>query len=133
MIRRPPRSTRTDTLFPYTTLFRAEVEIGLHGAGPQHHVEAEIALLRHVGAHDAVAALRHPGRVGARPFRLEAHAEHAAAELAADFLHLLNMPLHLGPGVVQRFDGRARQLDPAAGLERDVAAPRSEEHTPELQ
>src|SRR3546814_2407569 len=25
MIRRPPRSTRTDTLFPYTTLFRAEV------------------------------------------------------------------------------------------------------------
>src|SRR3546814_3497287 len=25
MIRRPPRSTRTDTLFPYTTLFRAAV------------------------------------------------------------------------------------------------------------
>src|SRR3546814_14679722 len=24
MIRRPPRSTRTDTLFPYTTLFRTE-------------------------------------------------------------------------------------------------------------
>src|SRR3546814_1325945 len=24
MIRRPPRSTRTDTLFPYTTLFRAD-------------------------------------------------------------------------------------------------------------
>src|SRR3546814_7947110 len=29
MIRRPPRSTRTDTLFPYTTLFRS--------AGPRHH------------------------------------------------------------------------------------------------
>src|SRR3546814_4574141 len=28
MIRRPPRSTRTDTLFPYTTLFRSGV-IGL--------------------------------------------------------------------------------------------------------
>src|SRR3546814_956827 len=28
MIRRPPRSTRTDTLFPYTTLFRS------HGAAP---------------------------------------------------------------------------------------------------
>src|SRR3546814_12574919 len=27
MIRRPPRSTRTDTLFPYTTLFRSMVEI----------------------------------------------------------------------------------------------------------
>src|SRR3546814_4734435 len=26
MIRRPPRSTRTDTLFPYTTLFRSESE-----------------------------------------------------------------------------------------------------------
>src|SRR3546814_12228697 len=25
MIRRPPRSTRTDTLFPYTTLFRSDV------------------------------------------------------------------------------------------------------------
>src|SRR3546814_2831839 len=26
MIRRPPRSTRTDTLFPYTTLFRSDSE-----------------------------------------------------------------------------------------------------------
>src|SRR3546814_1630310 len=26
MIRRPPRSTRTDTLFPYTTLFRSRKE-----------------------------------------------------------------------------------------------------------
>src|SRR3546814_475706 len=28
MIRRPPRSTRTDTLFPYTTLFRSVATIG---------------------------------------------------------------------------------------------------------
>src|SRR3546814_6720869 len=28
MIRRPPRSTRTDTLFPYTTLFRSCPQIG---------------------------------------------------------------------------------------------------------
>src|SRR3546814_6657280 len=27
MIRRPPRSTRTDTLFPYTTLFRSEPDL----------------------------------------------------------------------------------------------------------
>src|SRR3546814_7223516 len=27
MIRRPPRSTRTDTLFPYTTLFRSEADL----------------------------------------------------------------------------------------------------------
>src|SRR3546814_6009205 len=31
MIRRPPRSTRTDTLFPYTTLFRSMV--GTRNAG----------------------------------------------------------------------------------------------------
>src|SRR3546814_2919678 len=28
MIRRPPRSTRTDTLFPYTTLFRSHTHTG---------------------------------------------------------------------------------------------------------
>src|SRR3546814_14073300 len=32
MIRRPPRSTRTDTLFPYTTLFRSVFSIGF---GPE--------------------------------------------------------------------------------------------------
>src|SRR3546814_1554916 len=35
MIRRPPRSTRTDTLFPYTTLFRSarsSPELRRHGA-----------------------------------------------------------------------------------------------------
>src|SRR3546814_17950026 len=31
MIRRPPRSTRTDTLFPYKTLFRSPLPISLHG------------------------------------------------------------------------------------------------------
>src|SRR3546814_1918349 len=30
MIRRPPRSTRTDTLFPYTTLFRSVLRAGVH-------------------------------------------------------------------------------------------------------
>src|SRR3546814_14043204 len=29
MIRRPPRSTRTDTLFPYTTLFRSALSVPL--------------------------------------------------------------------------------------------------------
>src|SRR3546814_11809315 len=31
MIRRPPRSTRTDTLFPYTTLFRSRHHHGVPG------------------------------------------------------------------------------------------------------
>src|SRR3546814_3071108 len=45
MIRRPPRSTRTDTLFPYTTLFRSgrplplpdrpRPQAGAHGPGPE--------------------------------------------------------------------------------------------------
>src|SRR3546814_19270559 len=35
MIRRPPRSTRTDTLFPYTTLFRSHIGVDvLVGALP---------------------------------------------------------------------------------------------------
>src|SRR3546814_16827927 len=31
MIRRPPRSTRTDTLFPYTTLFRSPISALVRG------------------------------------------------------------------------------------------------------
>src|SRR3546814_12765978 len=35
MIRRPPRSTRTDTLFPYTTLFRSQRLAGARRADQQ--------------------------------------------------------------------------------------------------
>src|SRR3546814_2905573 len=35
MIRRPPRSTRTDTLFPYTTLFRSGRKVPSEGSSPQ--------------------------------------------------------------------------------------------------
>src|SRR3546814_5460382 len=38
MIRRPPRSTRTDTLFPYTTLFRSYL---LRPRFPEHDVSNE--------------------------------------------------------------------------------------------
>src|SRR3546814_20866019 len=34
MIRRPPRSTRIDTLFPYTTLFRSPIPAGLRASQP---------------------------------------------------------------------------------------------------
>src|SRR3546814_10916766 len=40
MIRRPPRSTRTDTLFPYTTLFRSRhrhLQRNRHCHHPHHH------------------------------------------------------------------------------------------------
>src|SRR3546814_14134771 len=36
MIRRPPRSTRTDTLFPYTTLFRSPLGRIVGGAHRLH-------------------------------------------------------------------------------------------------
>src|SRR3546814_15367592 len=55
MIRRPPRSTRTDTLFPYTTLFRSRRALhrGLrHGpaflrkvAQNVHHISFQISLI----------------------------------------------------------------------------------------
>src|SRR3546814_9473418 len=35
MIRRPPRSTRTDTLFPHTTLFRSQIGNGVFGRDQQ--------------------------------------------------------------------------------------------------
>src|SRR3546814_9884107 len=35
MIRRPPRSTRTDTLFPYTTLFRSVMQISTASTSPE--------------------------------------------------------------------------------------------------
>src|SRR3546814_15850318 len=34
MIRRPPRSTRTDTLFPYTTLFRSDLQSPMNKLSP---------------------------------------------------------------------------------------------------
>src|SRR3546814_2306835 len=48
MIRRPPRSTRTDTLFPYTTLFRSLVGRPLR-VGRSHHGYAGHSCLAHAG------------------------------------------------------------------------------------
>src|SRR3546814_14450641 len=46
MIRRPPRATRTDTLFPYTTLFRS-TPIALELTRPEHDVgDARLVLDR---------------------------------------------------------------------------------------
>src|SRR3546814_14281079 len=47
MIRRPPRSTRTDTLFPYTTLFRSDAEFPRPriGFGLEQAITARPALI----------------------------------------------------------------------------------------
>src|SRR3546814_7307587 len=67
MIRRPPRSTRTDTLFPYTTLFRSAGDVGgtrgrrvaalarqavrpVHTGGPHLDEHLALARLRHRAA-----------------------------------------------------------------------------------
>src|SRR3546814_18240478 len=47
MIRRPPRSTRTDTLFPYTTLFRSTRSIGQTGIAAPLAAALIGGLLRH--------------------------------------------------------------------------------------
>src|SRR3546814_4294019 len=59
MIRRPPRSTRTDTLFPYTTLFRSDHDdtLGL-GIGKEG-----IQAVDEVGAVHRVAADADAGRL----------------------------------------------------------------------
>src|SRR3546814_12259612 len=41
MLRRPPRSTRTDTLFPYTTLFRSDDLARLGGVEQAHRAPCE--------------------------------------------------------------------------------------------
>src|SRR3546814_10758095 len=61
MIRRPPRSTRTDTLFPYTTLFRSfygmsgalAVIDALRRSGPQPSREKFLTALEHTRDLDA--------------------------------------------------------------------------------
>src|SRR3546814_13059993 len=50
MIRRPPRSTRTDTLFPYTTLFRSAVGVSERDRllDVRRHVEISAERFDHV-------------------------------------------------------------------------------------
>src|SRR3546814_3207934 len=65
MIRRPPRSTRTDTLFPYTTLFRSpQIGFGIilaenviKAALRQTHVQRHLSAFKAVDA-DAGTRLR---------------------------------------------------------------------------
>src|SRR3546814_12986698 len=69
MTRRPPRSTRTDTLFPYTTLFRSvEIEAFLHdlfaeAVDQAAHGDDRFAV---IGIRDSGFGIRHgkpsPGR-----------------------------------------------------------------------
>src|SRR3546814_19379590 len=73
-IRRPPRSTRTDTLFPYTTLFRStSIADASGGFTATRHLRAEVKVetaasngaLALVGSSGSVAAAEPPVAVAA--------------------------------------------------------------------
>src|SRR3546814_1125145 len=72
MIRRPPRSTRTDTLFPYTTLFRSERPVGddlCRDVGIDQDALAELTgdLLLQLGDRASLGIDRADERHGDRP------------------------------------------------------------------
>src|SRR3546814_7032653 len=92
MIRRPPRSTRTDTLFPYTTLFRSHprrhphrpgsgfvVELRLHDApparrrraGPHSHASAERWRAAHCRSEEHTSELQSLMRISYAVFCLK--------------------------------------------------------------
>src|SRR3546814_12865950 len=90
MMRRPPRSTRTDTLFPYTTLFRA---------GSGHSLITSRRHRRH-GAVTGPAGTTRPPRAGPAPT--------GPAQAAADLGRSLGLALGGDP------DDAIRRAGPAA-------------------
>src|SRR3546814_8192948 len=89
MIRRPPRSTRTGTLFPYTTRFRSHLPARL-GAAPvvTDHLAAQANTLADAAfVDDAVQIVEDRGAVGDRLFmlpRLEDEAQRVHVAVRAD-------------------------------------------------
>src|SRR3546814_16604415 len=117
MIRRPPRSTRTDTLFPYTTLFRSVgiLDIGADHAGPDGALHRGGHMVRRravAGFELAGHRQRHAGRAPGH------HGENALDAALPAF----------GPAAVTRDARRRRGDDGTVGL-REQAEPR---HTPRI-
>src|SRR3546814_7355605 len=117
MIRRPPRSTRTDTLVPYTTLFRS---LRGHAEGAAEEVEVVDIGRGEIGAERGIDL----ARVDTQYLRLVAidvgkDARASGVEQRKDLLHLL-------------FLRRGAHHRPGRLLQRVIAL-RSEEHTSELQ
>src|SRR3546814_18888415 len=63
MNRRPPRSTRTDTLFPYTTLFRSSSLKGEAYAGPDA-LRRDLTVIAHSLGHSGAGLLATGGALG---------------------------------------------------------------------
>src|SRR3546814_2629139 len=134
MIRRPPRSTRTDTLFPYTTVFRSRALRQRHRTGDVRGPEVELRTValeeRRVAAALVLAQHVHLGlEVGVR-----GDAARLGQHLAA--LHVVT----LGAAQQQaRVVARLALVEPLAehlhARDRGLLGrtDRSEEHTSELQ
>src|SRR3546814_5193166 len=76
MIRRPPRSTRTDTLFPYTTLFRSQGSLyprDPRRLAPRPRRAGHGRLLGRVAGADRVGAVRARARRLSGRLRSEEH------------------------------------------------------------
>src|SRR3546814_4122009 len=88
MIRRPPRSTRTGTLFPYTTLFRSGVPESLKKAALRKMWSLDPAIRDHVGLAECAWDFNRPGSIpgfgpiGATPFAPGFFSRPAIAEAA---------------------------------------------------
>src|SRR3546814_7673756 len=118
MIRRPPRSTRTDTLFPYTTLFRS------YGDRQGGKIVQQSTPLG-TGALDAVGNEKAQHRGDAGAYDGQEQAVHDGVVVVAG----KRLPIVLKR---QQF----RLQPPAEKAEKRPAhqgEPRSEEHTSELQ
>src|SRR3546814_15647550 len=74
MLRRPPRSTRTDTLFPYTTLFRSQVlaEYALIIFGDDHPLRL-VALVEEGQAKGEAEVVEDRGILGPANHRARRH------------------------------------------------------------
>src|SRR3546814_2841590 len=119
MTRRPPRSTRTDTLFPYTTLFRSQlVRLAALQAGGLGDAGLRALLL----AAEDVA--KDAGAAGLAVLRAAEHRAEHAADVAAGVI------------LLQRAEQRLRAFGlagVAAQRAHQQRQRRSEEHTSELQ
>src|SRR3546814_4474291 len=119
MIRRPPRSTRTDTLFPYTTLVRSAVRL-LHGEGPDDFEQASDE--QHDPGHHGPPS-KGPGRPGQL---LPKNGRRTWPRIFADNLGSRDIQ---AAGLANSPEERPHQ----ALRQQHLGVTRSEEHTSELQ
>src|SRR3546814_1616816 len=119
MIRRPPRSTRTDTLFPYTTLFRSTA--GAECIQPEAEQDDD-------GSHRIPGAGRAACRLVDADERRRSLIGQAQQDLHAHWRQRLNWSCRWLPrGQIGRADGGYWRCG------RSQQRHRSEEHTSELQ